>query len=135
HVSIELLERYQQALTARHPPDSRSTGLSSVVHHLTSARALFAWALATGRIRSNPTLALKLPRLPKRLPASSLSAAEAEVVLAQPDVATACGLRDRSIMEVLYSAGLRREEAINLELGDIDGARGVVFVRQGKGRK
>lgn len=134
-VSIELLERYQQALAARRPRDSRSIGLTSVVHHLTSARALFAWALATGRIRSNPTLALTLPRLPKRLPALSLSAAEAEVVLARPDVGTPGGLRDRSIMEVLYSAGLRREEVINLVLGDIDVARGVVFVRQGKGRK
>ena len=64
-----------------------------------------------------------------------LSVSEAERVLAQPDVATALGLRDRAILEVLYSTGLRRHELIGLDGTDVDVERGLVFVREGKGKK
>src|ERR1019366_923061 len=60
---------------------------------------------------------------------------EVETVLAGPDVTTPNGLRDRVILETLYSTGLRRRELIRLGLGDTDPERGVVFVRQGKGHK
>ena len=45
------------------------------------------------------------------------------------------GLRDRAMLEVLYAAGMRRMEIANLEIGDIDMERGVVLIREGKGRK
>jgi integrase/recombinase XerD len=64
-----------------------------------------------------------------------LTVAEAEAVLAQPDVRTALGLRDRAVLEVFYSCGLRRMELIGLMLGDLDAERGLVLVREGKGRK
>jgi len=56
-------------------------------------------------------------------------------VLAMPDITTPIGLRDRAMMEVLYSCGLRRAELATLRVGDIDAQRGTVAVRQGKGRK
>ena len=60
---------------------------------------------------------------------------EAEAVLAQPDIATVSGLRDRAMLEVLYSTGLRRAELAALRLFDIDTGHGTLWVRSGKGRK
>ena len=64
-----------------------------------------------------------------------LSAAEVEAVLVQSDLATPLGVRDRALLEVLYSAGIRRLELIHLTLQDVDPLRGVCFVREGKGQK
>jgi integrase/recombinase XerD len=73
--------------------------------------------------------------LPKRLPRAVLSVSEMERVLAQPALETALGLRDRAILEVLYSTGIRRMELIGLDGTDLDVERGTLFVREGKGKK
>jgi integrase/recombinase XerD len=64
-----------------------------------------------------------------------LSVREAERVLAQPDISTPIGVRDRTILEVLYSTGIRRQEVVNLDLYSVDAESGVLTVRQGKGKK
>lgn len=56
-------------------------------------------------------------------------------MLNQPDIATPWGLRDRAILETLYSTGIRRMEMTRLTLYDVDLAQGTVMVRQGKGAK
>jgi len=84
---------------------------------------------------ANPAADLDLPKLEKRLPRHVLNAREAELVLGQADVLTATGLRDRAMMEVLYSTGIRRMELCGLKLYDLDADRRLVFVRLGKGKK
>jgi len=64
-----------------------------------------------------------------------LSIAEGEQVISQPDIHDPLGLRDRAILETLYSTGVRRLELIHLKLYDLDLARGIVTIRQGKGKK
>jgi integrase/recombinase XerD len=64
-----------------------------------------------------------------------LTASEAEQVLGQPDVREPMGVRDRAILEVLYSTGIRRMEVLNLSVFDLDTERGTLMVRQGKGKK
>ena len=83
----------------------------------------------------NPASELELPRLGRRLPKHVLTVSEAEQVLEQPDVNDAIGLRDRAILEVLYSTGIRRMEVLNLCIYDLDTERGTLMVRQGKGKK
>ena len=58
-----------------------------------------------------------------------------EQVLAQPNINDPLGLRDRAMMETLYSTGMRRLELANLKLYDLDTERGTVTIRQGKGKK
>jgi len=70
-----------------------------------------------------------------RLPHAVLTAGEAEAIIAQPNPATTVGLRDRVILEILYSTGMRRHELCGLRLDDLDLERGTVLVREGKGRK
>jgi len=64
-----------------------------------------------------------------------LTEIEAEKVLAAVDVREPMGIRDRAILETLYSTGIRRMELIGLALTDLDTERGTLLVRQGKGKK
>ena len=68
-----------------------------------------------------------------RLPVHVLSIADVEHVLNQADVTSAWGVRDRAMLETLYSTGIRRSELAALAVFDWDRARGAVTVRQGKG--
>ena len=60
---------------------------------------------------------------------------EVESILNLADIGTAIGLRDRAILETLYSTGMRRLELIGLKWSSIDYERGTVFIDQGKGKK
>ena len=71
-------------------------------------------------ILHNPASELELPRLGHRLPQHVLTAQEAEQVMRQPDIEEPVGLRDRAILEMLYSTGMRRMEVIGLKLYDLD---------------
>jgi integrase/recombinase XerD len=93
---------------------------------------MFSWLRRQHRIASNPAGDMLMPR---RLPEATLSAQEMAVLLRSPDVPKLLGLRDRAVLEVFYSCGLRRAELISLWLRDIDFERGTVFVRCGKGAK
>ena len=86
-------------------------------------------------ILHNPASELELPRTGFRLPKAVLSIEEVERVLAQPDIHDVLGLRDRAILETLYSTGMRRLELANLKLHDLDLERGTIFINQGKGQK
>jgi len=86
-------------------------------------------------ILHNPASELELPRLGRSLPKNIFSAREVECVFEVCDIEEPIGLRDRAILEVLYSTGLRRMEMIALKLYDLSLDRGLVLVRQGKGRK
>ncbi len=102
---------------------------------LTALKGFFRWAVAIHLVPFDPSADLAVPRRGERVPRAVLSAREAEVVLAQADCATPLGLRDRALMELLYSTGIRRTECIRLILADVDYERGVLLVREGKGRR
>jgi integrase/recombinase XerD len=97
--------------------------------------AFFRWLTKTNRILFNPASELELPKIEHRLPRHVLTASEAEAVINKTDVRDHLGLRDRAILETLYSTGIRRMELIGLRLYDLDVERGTVMVRQGKGKK
>jgi integrase/recombinase XerD len=96
---------------------------------------LFSWLRRQGRISANPAADLIMPRPDRTLPEATLTVTEMAAVMAIPNVNTALGLRDRAVMEVFYSTGIRRAELIALAARDIDFDRGTAFVRCGKGSK
>jgi integrase/recombinase XerD len=134
-VTLSVLERYQQALAQLRRPDGRPLSWGAQAQHLLALKLFLSWCTRTHVVRTNPARELQLPRRPQRLPRAVLTAAEAEQVLAQPDCTEPLGLRDRAILETLYSTGLRRLEVLTLTLADVDPERGVVLVREGKGQK
>lgn len=134
-VTRPILERYQRHLFYSRKRDGKPLAAHTQYSALVVVRQFFRWLTRGGFLLANPASELELPKLPQRLPQAVLSPEEAEAVLAQPEVATVPGLRDRAMLEVLYSTGLRRMELAGLRLFDIDSSRGTVWVRQGKGRK
>jgi len=135
-ITKQILERYQRWLyNYRDPKTEKKLSFRSQHARLLPLRAFFKWLCQRDLLPANPAADLDLPKLEKRLPRHILNAREAELVLAQADVLTAMGLRDRAMMEVLYSTGIRRMELCGLKLYDLDAERMLVFVRLGKGKK
>ena len=134
-VSFSALESYQRHQFHHRKADGAPLSFRTQSHRLVAVKLLFAWLARQGRLGFDPAAAIELPKVERRLPESTLSADEVEAVLAGPAVTTPLGLRDRAVLEVFYSSALRRSELIGLRLSDVDGARGTVFVHQGKGAK
>jgi integrase/recombinase XerD len=134
-VTPEVLERFQRHVYYYRKRNGQPLCLSSQSHRLTSLRRWFAWLVKQRVLEHDPARDLVLPREEQRLPRHPLLVAEVEAVLAQADLATPHGLRNRATLEVLYSSGLRRNEALGLEHTDLDRERGTLLVRSGKGKK
>lgn len=107
--------------------------LRSNARLLSSLRRFYRWALETGRIERDPLAEVKLPRVQPGLP-ETLDEAEVERLIAAPDITTDLGLRDRTMLEVLYGTGLRVSELVGLTTDAVNLRQGVVRVR-GKGDK
>jgi integrase/recombinase XerD len=134
-VTKPMLEAYQRHLFHLRRADDRALSFRSQHARLVPVRALFRWLTRQNVLLSNPASDLELPRLEKRLPRHVLSESEVERVLSQPKVEESLGLRDRAMLEVLYSTGMRRMELAGLSLQSVDGERGTVLIREGKGKK
>ncbi|WP_318241113.1 tyrosine recombinase XerC [Stenotrophomonas lacuserhaii] len=114
--------------------DEHRRGLSakSLQRRLSACRGYYAWQLKHGRLQVDPTLGLKAPRAPRRLP-QVLDADEAvRLVELPPD--GELGRRDRALLELFYSSGLRLSELCALTWRDLDFASGLVNVL-GKGNR
>jgi len=106
---------------------------SSAARMLSSLKRFYAWCLRERRIKADPTLRLEPPKRAPRFP-RTLSEADVEALLAAPDTSTPLGMRDRTMLEVLYASGLRVSELINLKVFEAELSAGVVRV-MGKGSK
>jgi integrase/recombinase XerD len=115
-------------------PEGHPLAIRTQRARLHAVDRFYAWAVRRGVVGANPAADLELPRKPMSLP-DYLTDAEAASVLAACDVSTPEGLRDRAILELLYSSGLRRMEAMRLLVWHLDLERGVVQVVAGKGNK
>ncbi|MCK6384050.1 MAG: site-specific tyrosine recombinase XerC [Rhodocyclaceae bacterium] len=134
-ISRAVLERYQRHLFLARKADGAPLSLKTQESLLNPLRAWFKWMTRENHILYNPASELVLPRSPRQLPKVLLSVADVEGALNQPDIGTPWGLRDRAILETLYSTGIRRMELTRLTLYDVDLAAGTVMVRLGKGAK
>jgi integrase/recombinase XerD len=112
---------------------SRKGKASSAARMLSSLKRFYGWCLRERRIKADPTIKLDPPKRAPRFP-KVLSEADVEALLAAPDVNTPLGMRDRTMLEVLYAAGLRVSELISLKTFEVDVGAGVVRVL-GKGSK
>lgn len=134
-ITKPILERYQRHLHHWRKDDGAPLSFRTQAGRLGRIRGFFRWLAKEGLILSNPGADLEPPRAERRLPAATLTAEEAEQVLAVPDLADPMGVRDRVMLEVLYATGIRRAELTRLSLYDVDYARAALMVRQGKGKK
>ncbi|GAB3371699.1 tyrosine recombinase XerC [Lysobacter rhizosphaerae] len=109
-------------------------GLSpkSLQRRLSACRSFYTWLLRHGRIGANPAAAIRAPKAPRKLP-QVLDPDEAKALVEVPTDAP-LGLRDRALLELFYSSGLRLSELCGLRWRDLDLDEALVTVL-GKGRK
>lgn len=114
---------------------TQDAGLSkrSQARKLSALRSFYTWLQMEGYIKDNPCEIIDTPKLGKYLP-DVLSVEEIEAMMRIPDCSSWLGARDRAILEVLYSCGLRVSEAVNLKISMIYFKEGFIRVR-GKGDK
>jgi integrase/recombinase XerD len=134
-VTRPVLESYQRHLFHYRKSNGDPLSFRSQSQRLLAVRAFYKWAARQRHVLHNPASEIELPRAERRLPRPALTIAEAELVLARPGLDDLTGVRDRAILEVFYSTGIRRSELAHLAVTDIDHERATLLVRQGKGKK
>jgi integrase/recombinase XerD len=130
-----IIESYQRWLFRFRQPNGKPLGIVTQQQRITTLKTFFRWLCRNHYLLHNPASEIELPRGEHRLPPSPLSLADVENVLSLPHIHEPLGLRDRAIMEVLYSTAIRRSELCHLDLGDLMADRALLNVRQGKGKK
>ncbi|HEY6371867.1 MAG TPA: site-specific tyrosine recombinase XerC [Candidatus Sulfotelmatobacter sp.] len=134
-VTRPILESYQRYLYYYRQKNGQPLTFRTQYSRLVPVRTWFRWLVRNNHILHNPASDLDMPKIEKRLPRAVLSEEEAERVMMQPDIRDPLGLRDRAILEVLYSTGIRRTELVHLKLYNLDRERGTLSIWQGKGKR
>ncbi|WP_160147897.1 tyrosine-type recombinase/integrase [Trinickia soli] len=134
-ITRPILERYQRHLFLKCKKNGAPLSATTQASRVTAIRKWFQWLTRNNRVLYNPAADLDLPTVEERLPKHVLTIEEVERVLNLPDTTTALGVRDRAMLETLYSTSIRRMEIIGLQQRDVDYERGTLMVRQGKGKK
>src|SRR5688500_16525201 len=106
---------------------------STTARKLATLRSFFKFLIRRGIVSVNPLSTIRTPKQEKRLP-KCLDLEQVQKLLDAPDDNDILGARDKAMLEVLYSSGIRVSELVELETGDIDLQEGILRVR-GKGRK
>ena len=94
---------------------------------LAALRAAYKFFVRNGLVEDNPAAAVQSPKLSKELP-EVLTIPEVTALVEAPDGSTPLGMRDKALLEVLYSSGIRASECAGLKLADVDLAQGVMRV-------
>ncbi len=119
----------QAYFAARHA----GTKPTSANRRLTVFKRYFRWALRERLVTADPTLKLMAAKQPLRVP-KTLTESQVEALLDAPDVDTPLGLRDRTMLELIYASGLRVSELVGLKTFNVGMSEGVLRVL-GKGSK
>ncbi len=134
-VTATIIGEYQlhlsQAVNARGVPNS----VCYQNNNLKALKSYFRFLQEGGYMVHDPAADVSYAKAPSRLPRSILSLGEMKNLLHAPNLGTAIGYRDRTMLEVFYSTGIRRNELINLRLEDMDLGDGVIRIICGKGGK
>jgi len=143
HITKDFIESYLVYLL-HFTKDNGSTGLTNRGQSFTvrarrertlSLKLFFSFVVKQDGMFYNPLAETELPKIRKSIPKEVLTETEVTRVLSLPDINIAQGLRDRAMLETFYSTGIRRAELVNLSLYDLNKERGILMIRQGKGRK
>lgn len=137
-VTREHIEQYKlhvQTVECRWRAGMKQLSASSRQRRFNALHCFFAWAVSSRILLVDPAVSVKPEKQRRWQPDNVLTEAEMVMLLDAPDPETPKGIRDRAVLELMYSTGLRRAEVAALELTDIDLTECVLFVRKGKGSK
>jgi integrase/recombinase XerD len=133
-IDKETIHQYQLHLY-NNQRRGKSLSLETQYARLVPLKTFFRWLVKRGYFLYDPTTQLELPKRKKNLPKGIMTRKEISQLLCQPDADTILGLRDKAILELLYSTGIRNSELRSLTIYDADTSHGELRINQGKGRK
>ena len=134
-VTRPVVVRFQRFLFYYRAKSGRPLSASTQAMALGAIRSMFRYLTRASVIHANPAADLEMPRRGVRLPKNTFTIDEVERILRAVDRDNQMAVRDRAIIETLYSTGIRRMELCCLKVFDVDDERGILTVRQGKGNK
>ncbi len=134
-IDSKILSGFQTFLYHSETKQGKRLALSSQHTKLVSVRSFFHFLYETDVLLFDPSAALHLPKKRKSLPKGVMSEKQVEKLLNQPDLSTALGFRDRTILETLYSTGIRNTELRNLNIYDVDFNQLQTNIIKGKNAK
>lgn len=124
---------YQDYLHKFRTPKGKPYSLNTTQNLIGPLFSLFRFLAVYDFITKDPTAGLAFPKGETGLPRTLMKPNEVKRLLNAPDILTTIGIRDRTIMEVLYSTGMRADELANLQPEDVDFGRGIIKVTHPKG--
>lgn len=127
HASADTIRAFLSFLGEQH------YSAATMARKIATLRSFYKWAERRGLADSNPMTLIRTPRQSKRLP-KAITVEQVEKLLSAPDEHDVLGMRDRAMLETLYSTGLRVSELVGLEINDLDPSGESLHVR-GKGKK
>ncbi len=134
-ISRDMIAEYQMHLYKTTSRFKKRLSLQTQYNWMGIVLWFFRWLLQNEKILINPAASIQLPRRPSRIPRNYLSLKEMQRLLRAPDIDTHIGLRNRSMLEVFYSTGIRAGELQQLKVEDLNLQDGWLTVRAGKGAK
>jgi integrase/recombinase XerD len=133
-LTSDILYEYQQELAFRLTSKGKLLTLRTQGQNLGIIKAFTRFLKEQDYLINDPGKAIKLPKKPKRLPKTILTANEIQKIMKAPDTRTNRGYRNRIILETLYDTAIRRSELSNIKISDLDLNAGFILI-QGKGDK
>lgn len=134
-VTRDMLKAYQLKITESGCKRCGRYTAATISVKIRATKRFFEYLEETNRILINPAEYLREPPRGKRLPAVVLTGDEAKRILESPNLSTMTGIRDKTILEVLYSSGIRKEEINSVLLEEVDYHEGFIRINKGKGGK
>jgi len=134
-ITKPILESYQRWLYRYRKTNGKPLGVTTQRARLGAIQNFFQWLCKNNYLSANPAADLELPRKPNRILPRALTLTQVDAILNIPDITDPLGIRDRAILELFYSTGIRRSELVRIDLEDLDQERAILTIRQGKGKK
>ena len=126
---------YHYKIKTKNSKEERRFTLGTQHKKIVALRTFFRFLYENDVLMYNPSATLKLPKKRKSLPKGVMNEKEIEKLLESPDTTDRLGIRDKAILELLYSTGIRNSELRNLTIYDIDLSGLQLTVREGKNSK
>ncbi len=133
-VTPDVLKAYRVNLYQQVNANERQNSVAYQNLMIGAVKQFMEFLYHEGYLVSNPAKNIAYAKEPSKLPSSILTLAEARKILKMPDTKSIIGYRDKTILEIFYSSGIRKSELMNLTLLDVDYHEGLLKV-MGKGRK
>ena len=135
HVTADVIAAFQLWMCKRETTTGKPFSVASQRGVLAAIKSFFDFCSVERIVLVDPFRTIEMPKMGRRLPQGVLSPKEMRQLLKQPNLDTCAGLRDRAILETLYSTGIRNAELRRLQLTDVDLDRGYLTVINGKNKK